>query len=65
MATGEPGRRHAPVCQYCGYDIGDTAYYVCGQWVCEECFWEWVNERYRTRGEELAEFLGVDTVYLC
>jgi len=41
-----------------------SAFYVAAEWICTECFQEWVHERYYVCPEELADCLGVDILYL-
>ena len=64
LRTGYPYSERYPVCQYCGGDFGSAAYYVESEWVCSDCFREWVDHCFLTNRAELADMLGVDVRYI-
>ena len=48
-------------CPWCDGDIGDVAYEIDGEWVCVECFKEWVIDEMSVSPELIAHDLKVDT----
>lgn len=59
----EDQRRPQRLCPACGYDIGDTAYEIDGDLVCEECFSSWVQDYLMTNPEDVAKALSVPTTW--
>lgn len=52
------------LCERCSEDIGEYAYTVEGETVCEDCFKEYVESLLITDIASVAEALGVDREYL-
>lgn len=48
-------------CPWCGGDMGDVRYSIKNDWVCVECFKEWVADYVSVSPETAANYLGIET----
>lgn len=64
LRGGYPGYARQRLCPRCGYDIGERSFGVEGEYICLQCFTEWVTDYLNTNPEEIAEALFVPVSYL-
>lgn len=55
----EPIERPAPLCGFCPEELGDKAFEVEGNHICDECFKEWLREQ---ELEALARSMGIRVI---
>ena len=60
LRTGYPVEPYfPPECPCCG-DPMDTEYLIDGEWVCRECFEEWLDVQFSSNPDVLAGKLGIE-----
>ena len=57
----EPEYREDGYCENCGEPYGLYAYEADGEWLCEECFKEWLDN---LTLDEMAEAMGIRTKFV-
>ena len=59
LRTGYPDEPYfPPECPRCG-DPMDTEYLIDGEWVCRECFEEWLDELFSNDPDRIADALSI------
>lgn len=60
LRTGYPSEPYfPPECPRCGDPI-ETAYLIDNEWVCRECFEEWLDEEFSEDADALADKLKIE-----
>lgn len=61
--TGYPrGHREPPKCKWCGKELScsDPVYYIDGDWCCEECTEDYIEEQFLL--SDIATALGLEKI---